>query len=184
MDRALNALIVLLTGAILVRFAWKKVTKTAFRYFTVQSNVLCALSAALMCLAPGAIWAWALKFVGTAAVTVTMLTVLLFLGRAYGYKALLSGTDLVMHLVTPLLALLSFCVFERRPVPLWYAPLALLPVMLYGVLYGYKILAAPPEKAWEDFYGFNKSGKWGLSVLIMLTATLLIGLALLAIQNI
>ncbi len=183
MELALNLLIAALTAAILIRFARKKVLQKALRYFTVLSNLLCAVSAVLICLAPDALWAWTLKFVGTAAVTVTMLTVLFFLGPAYGYKALLSGSDLIMHLVTPLLALASFLVFERRQESLLLAFLGLLPVALYGVLYGYKILAAPPEKAWEDFYGFNKGGRWGLSVLAMAAATLLISFGLLALQR-
>ena len=188
-DRILNALIVLITLTVLLRFLrvegkwnWPQL-KLAFRFFTVQSNCLCALAAALLCLFPGAGWAWLLKYVGTAAVTVTMLTVLLFLGPHYGYRELLRGGDLFMHLITPLLALVSFCGFERRGMGLLPALAGLLPVILYGALYSYKLFLAPPEKAWEDFYTFNRDGKWLISLLAMLTGTLLICLCLMGIQN-
>ena len=36
----------------------------------------------------------------------------------------------------------------------------LLPVLLYGTLYLYKVVRV---ERWEDFYSFNKSGKWPLS---------------------
>ena len=55
-----------------------------FRYFTTLSNVLCAIASLIVviCELCGALpfWVLLLKYVGTAAVTVTMLTVFLFLG--------------------------------------------------------------------------------------------------------
>ena len=190
MDLLLNGTIVLITLAITLRFSrekgrWKpERLKGAFRFFTVQSNVLCALAALLMCVAPGAGWVWLLKYVGTAAVTVTMLTVFLFLGPSLGgYRDLLRGADFFMHLVTPLLALISFCVLERRGLCFGAAMTGLIPVALYGSLYAYKILYAPPERAWEDFYGFNKNGKWYISLAAMLLGTFLICLGLWALQS-
>ena len=188
-DRILNAAIFLLTLVIVVRFFRKDGTwsaqqgKIAFRYFTVQSNVLCAVGALCLLLAPGARWAWTLKYVGTAAVSVTMLTVLLFLGPTIGYGKLLQGADFFLHLVLPLLALVSFCVFERRALSFPTALLGLLPVALYSALYINRVLFAPEGRRWEDFYGFNKGGKWPLSLAAMLAGTLLICLALTAVQN-
>ena len=46
--------------------------KNAFRFFTVQSNVLCAAAALLLCVVPSQRWSWLLKYIGTAAVTVTL----------------------------------------------------------------------------------------------------------------
>ena len=62
--------------------------RRAFRYYTTQSNVLCAISALCMCLFPDTLWAYYLKIIGTAAVTVTMLTVIFFLSHLYGFKVL------------------------------------------------------------------------------------------------
>ena len=157
--------------------------KRAFRYFTTQSNVLCAISALFMCLFTDTDLAYYLKVMGTAAVTVTMLTVLLFLGRLYGYKPLLKGSDLFMHLVTPLLAIVSLCVFERRGIGFLTSFIGVIPVALYAPLYLYNVVYAPEEKRWEDFYGFNRDGKWRISYAFMLTGTAVICVAFYIILN-
>ena len=193
----INAVIFLVTLIPVIRFFRKDGRwdvnrgKTAFRYFTCQSNVLCAASALAMGIArlAGDVpqWVWILKYIGTAAVTVTMLTVFFFLAPSVGkdwYDVLLKRHhDLFMHLLTPLMALVSFCVFEKRgmtfPQSLW----GLLPVALYGPLYLYRILYAPEGKRWEDFYGFNKGGKWPAAFAAMFAGTFLICMALMALQN-
>ncbi len=190
----INIAIFIITLVLLVRFLRKdgrwdreKVRKT-FRFFTCQSNVLCAFAALLTAVSQlaGGIpeWVWILKYIGTSAVSVTMMTVLLFLGPAYSYKELLKGPDFFMHLLTPLLALLSFCVFEKRGMRFSLALTGLLPVVLYGPLYLYKILYAPEGKRWDDFYGFNKSGKWPAAFAAMLAGTFLICMGIMALQNI
>ena len=196
-DWFLNTLIALLTLLIVVSFFRKdgqwvpERGKFALRFFTTLSNILCAAACLLTALAMNAggvpEWIWTLKYIGTAAVTVTMLTVLLFLAPSFGkgaLKVLLSGTDLFMHLITPLLALVSFCVFERQRMTFYESLWGLLPVLLYGPLYLYKILFAPPEKRWDDFYGFNKQGKWPVAFAAMVAGTFAICMALMAVQNI
>ena len=190
----INAVIFLVTLIPVIRFFRKDGRwdvnrgKTAFRYFTCQSNVLCAAAALLtaVCQLTGALpeWVWILKYVGTAAVTVTMMTVLLFLGPVYSYKELLKGFDLFMHLLTPLLALVSFCVFENRGMSFGLALTGLIPVVLYGLLYMYKILYAPEGRRWDDFYTFNRNGKWPAAFAAMLTGTFLICMGIMALQNI
>ena len=46
--------------------------RNAFRFFTVQSNTLCAISALFLLLYPDAAWTYYLKYIGTCAVTVTI----------------------------------------------------------------------------------------------------------------
>ena len=157
--------------------------RKAFRFFTVLSNVFCALAALILCLFPDWASAWILKYVGTAAVSLTMITVLVYLGPAIGFKAMLKGGDFFMHLLTPLLAIVSFCVFERRGLDWGTALLGMIPMLLYGALYLYKILFAPPERRWEDFYGFNRGGHWRISLAAMTLGMFLICLGLMALQN-
>lgn len=189
MDLLWNLLIAGIMLTLLVLFCrdragWSTVRlRMAFRYFTVQSNAFCAAASLLLVCFPQAGWAWTLKFIGTAAVTVTMLTVLCFLGPLYGYRNLFRGADLWMHLVNPLLALVSFCGFERRGLGFPLLLTGVLPVLIYGAFYFYKIRFAPAEKRWEDFYGFNRGGRWYVSIPAMLTAALLICLGLAALQN-
>ena len=150
----------------------------SLRYFTMQSNLLCALAALCLCLWPGAAWAWMLKYLGTAAVAVTLLTVLCYLGPTRGYRNLLSGTGFVMHLSTPVLAILSFCLLERRslafPTALW----GVTPVVVYGAHYVYRVILAPPERAWEDIYSFNQNGRWYVALVVMLGLTVAVCAAL------
>lgn len=167
--------------------------RKAFRFFTCQSNVLCALACLLTAVfdITGDIpeWVWMLKYTGTAAVTVTMLTVFLFLAPVVGrgwVKRLLTGSvsDLFMHLLTPVAALVSFLVFEKRGMTFFEALTGMIPVILYGILYLYKTQYAAEEKRWEDFYAFNRNGKLTVSCMGMVTGTFLICMALMTMQNI
>ena len=195
-DLILNFMIFLITAVLVAGFFRKDGKwapdrgKYAFRFYTCQSNVLCAVSALLTAVfslsGPMPRWVWILKYIGTAAVTVTMLTVFLFLAPSVGkdwVKVLLTKSDLFMHLLTPVMALVSFCVLEKRgmtfPVSLW----GMLSVLLYGPLYLYKILYAPEEKRWNDFYGFNRQGKWPVAFAAMGTGTFLVCAGIMALQN-
>ena len=170
MDSVINILIFVIT-AISILFCFRKdghwdLQKglKSLRFFTILSNLFCAISALLLVLS-SSYWTWLLKYVGTAAVTVTLLTVMFFLGPNMGFKQMLSGKDLYPHLCGPLMAIVSFCFMER-----WYVlsfPLSLLgilPVIIYGFIYLFEVVI---RKNWEDFYGYNKDGKWKLSMAAM-----------------
>ena len=161
--------------------AWDRgAGRRTLRYFTSLSNLFCALSSLLLLVSlPGGTPpypVWLLRYLATAAVTVTFLTVMVHLGPMLGYKSQLSGVCFYLHLLGPLLSLAAFCFFERfYPLPLGTALLGVLPVLLYGVLYLHQVVRA---ERWEDFYGFNKSGKWPVSFGAMLFGTFLICLLL------
>ena len=170
MDTAINILIFVIT-AISLLFCFRKEGRwdlqkglKSLRFFTILSNLFCAVCALLLVLS-SAQWAWLLKYVGTVAVTVTLLTVMFFLGPNMGYKQMFSGKDLYLHLCGPLMAIVSFCFLERRynlsfPLSL----LGILPVIIYGFVYLFEVVIL---KNWEDFYGYNKDGKWNLSMAAM-----------------
>ena len=198
-DILLNLLIFAVTLCLVMCFPRKdgqwipERLRKAFRFFTCQSNVFCAIACLLTaCFAiTGEIpeWVWLLKYVGTAAVTVTMLTVFLFLAPVVGQgwvKRLLTGSvsDLFMHLLTPVAALVSFLVLEKRGMTFILALAGMLPVILYGILYIYKTQYAPEKKRWEDFYAFNRNGKLAASCAGMVIGTFLVCMALMALQNI
>ena len=197
MDIILNFLIFGITLLILVRFFRKEGNwdpdraRKTFRFYTCQSNVLCAVSALVMGIArlAGDVpqWVWMFKYIGTASVTVTMLTVFLFLAPSVGkdwYGVLLKGANnLFMHLVIPLLAIVSFCLLEKRGMTFAESLWGLLPVIVYGQHYIYRILRAPEGKKWDDFYGFNKQGKWPLAFGMMLAGTFVVCMLFLLVQN-
>ncbi len=114
---------------------------------------------------------------GTAAVTVTMLTVFLFLLPTSGtVQGLLDPwPEMVMHLITPVLAIFSFLAFEQKGLSAWIIPLGILPVALYGWLYFNRVVVA---RTWPDLYGFNKSGKWRTSFSLMIAGTALVAVLL------
>ena len=158
-----------------------------FRYFTVDSNILCALSSAFLLIRmlrghrTGGKAAALFRYAGTAAVTVTMMTVLLFLGPVYGYGSMFSNWNLWLHLLGPLLAIVSFVWLERDETVIEkkHLILALLPVIVYGIVYYVMTVLLGEEKGgWPDFYGFNRNGKWYVSYLAMTAGTTLIGIAL------
>lgn len=178
---------VMITAAVL--WACRRVRKknesvgVLFRYFTVLSNVLCALAsaAAAVSAATGGISfsVSVFKYVGTCAVTVTLLTVLAFLAPAIGgLKLLLEKQDLYLHLICPLVAIVSYCLFDRAAMPFSFTLLGVSPVFCYGLFYLYKVVYAPEGKRWDDFYTFNRDGKWPVSFAAMLLGTFLISIAL------
>ena len=169
---------VLALGAVYAH-AKRRPLSVLLRYFTVQSNLFCAAAsiavAAMRLLGQRWIPVLVLKFVGTVAVTVTLLTVVFFLSRQYGFKVLLTGPDLWLHLVCPVLALLSYVAWDRVTMPAAAALLGVLPVVLYGTLYLRKVVF---DNRWEDFYGFNQNGRWRVSFLVMVLATAVLSLLL------
>ncbi len=160
----------------------------SFRFFTVQSNVLSAAAALAMGIAqltgtvPVSVWLF--KYVGTSAVTVTLMTVLIYLAPSIGsLKKLISGDGFHMHLSGPVMAILSFSFLEKRPMGFLQSLWGMIPVVLYGILYLYKVVVLPGERGWDDFYGFNSKGKWTVSFLAMMAGSFLICMGLRALQN-
>ena len=151
----------------------------ALRFFTTLSNVLCAVASLLVLLTlrqvvPFGIWL--LKYIGTAAVGVTFMTVMVFLGPTMGYRDQLKGFAFYLHVSGPLIAAISFCFLERwYPLSFALALTGMLPVILYGAVYLNRVVVA---KRWDDFYGFNKSGKWQISFSAMVAGSFLLCLIL------
>lgn len=160
-----------------------------FRYFTIDSNVLCAitcLAALPACIKGISGKEYALsrpvllaRFIGTAAVTVTLLTVIFFLGPTMGYGHMFTGPSLWLHGVNPVLAIITL-LEGREGVYLRNAWLAVMPVAVYACFYLPLVVIL---KIWPDFYGFNVGGLWYVSAPVMLAAAYLIGLALSAMRR-
>ena len=155
----------------------------SLRYFTILSNLVCAFAALAVVFTlrknhlPYGIWLW--KYIGTAAVTITLLTVVVFLGPTIGYGNVLAGRDFYLHIVCPFLAIISFCFLERQYTLTFYTSLwGVVPVILYGILYLYKVILCREEARWEDFYGFNRNGNWQLSFAAMAGGAVLAGVLL------
>lgn len=156
-----------------------------FRYFTIDSNILGALTS--LAVIPFLFrkkvpdWVLVLKFVGTVAVTVTFLTVVFFLGPTQGYDMMFEGVCLYLHLICPLLAIASIYLPEiGKPLPAWSWLFGVLPVVIYSFLYIVMVLI---NCVWEDFYGFNAGGLWYISLVAMLLFSVLLSLGMSLLQR-
>lgn len=163
--------------------------KGTFKYFTSLSNLWCGTAALVLAVcrfagsAPRIVLL--MKYSGTAAVTLTILTVLIYLTPAVGsLKPLIKSHDLFLHLICPLTALISYCALDRVSAPFVTVLWGYVPVMLYGCLYLYKAVFAPESKRWKDFYGFNRGGKWPWTFAALNAAGFIISLALWGIGRI
>ena len=206
---AINTVIVISTFIVVLRFfkteegkyRWTQ-GRDKLKFFTTQSNIFVAITALVIAaceiviliksLAKDSSVAVALpviplvfKYTGTAAVALTMFTVIFFLGPTQGYKEMFSGKSFFTHLANPLLAIISFCFFENvTELSLLWAIVALLPFAIYGMLYYRKVMVLGPlNGGWEDFYGFNVHDRWKISLIVSLTGTIIINIVLLIIHN-
>ena len=185
----IDFIIALVTAAFCIYIALKKQFKEAIPYFTMQSNLYCALVSTVCAVwaffAEESQWLLILKYSCTCAITVTLVTVFCYLGpryRNWGY--LLSGMNLWMHLLCPLLSIASLLMRAPIDFPFAVTFAGLAPVVLYGLLYAKKVLLDPPEKRWEDPYGFTKGVKWIWSMGAMFCGSFLISLGLWALLGI
>ncbi len=189
----INLILAVSTAICIGLEARKASMPVVLRYFTSLSNIYCGIAGAILVLfraleLAGAIariplWLLLVKYSATAAVTVTFLTVMFFLGPVVvGYKPLLTKTGLWTHLLNPVLAVVSLLIWDKPEGGFWIVLFGLLPVVLYGVVYLYKVVLVPkrkgPEAGWEDFYGFNHGGKWPLSFSAMMVGGFLVSLLL------
>ena len=158
----------------------------SLKFFTTLSNLFngAACAAASVCLMLGktpsvGLRTW--KLAGTAAVGLTFLTVIGFLGPIYGYGGMFYGTNFWYHLVLPVVSMLCFVTLERDAIlPFRKTFWAVVPMLLYSVGYlGNVLIQGPgewPDK--HDFYGFLL---WGWPIGIAIACTLVVVIWVLAI---
>lgn len=159
-----------------------------FRYFTTDSNLLAALACLLLLpfslriavTGGGSLPAWVrgAKYVAVCAVTLTLLTVVCFLAPTQGWGKMFGGANLWLHLICPVLCILSFQLLETEaPLPFGATFAALVPVLLYGAVYLAMVVFVGEERGgWKDFYGFNRGGRWFVALPVMLGVSYLVAL--------
>lgn len=158
------------------------------RYFTIDSNILLAI-AAILCLPsafaslknPGKLFPTAIlrfKHIATAAVMLTFLVSICWLLPTKGAETVIGGRVALLHVANPLLALVSFCVFERGIAFSGKASLfGLIPLAVYGVFYVVMVcVIGEANGGWPDLYGFASTMIVASAVLIVLQAGICLGL--------
>ena len=170
----------------------------SLRYFTVLSNLLLGLASLIYAIylirvirgraQDVPVWAHRLKFVATTAVTVTLMTVLLFLGPMLGYLAMFAGVNFWFHLALPVLGIIEFTLLDAgKPIAFKETLLGMLPTFIYGLFYCGNILinGVGEGRATNDWYGFTM---WGVEYMpvvfgVMLLATWLFAIVLRALNR-
>jgi len=137
-----------------------------FCMFTVNSNLLCALG--MMMTIPYAIdgmrrkrfhlpnWVVCFLFAGVTSVSLTFLISLCVLSPVKGFVLIFTGSRFFLHGLCPILAIVAFCFFMHGHIITFREYVfALLPVMLYAMVYYFMVeILGPDNGGWDDFYGF------------------------------
>ena len=137
-----------------------------FCMFTVNSNILAAISVAMII--PYTIdglrkhnyhlprWVTILTYAGVTAVTLTFLISLFILSPVKGFRLIFSGSRFFLHGVCPILTFVAFCFFmSAQRVSFADQIIALIPVLIYSILYYVMVVVIGEENGgWNDFYGF------------------------------
>lgn len=186
----LDLIIFLGTVVSIIYISKKESFSKAIKYFTIQSNMFSA-AASLTCalfslLSSVPRWLVIVKFAATCSVSVTFLTVFIYLGPRYknwGFL-LLADAGLWLHLTGPVLAIVSLLLFKGSiQFPFAVSFVGLAPVVFYGMLYTKKVVLDPVEKRWEDLYGFCTGVNMALSTVLMLVGSYIISLGLWALLS-
>lgn len=189
------AIVIAVTLAVFTRFPtvegdigrFQNGAKT-FRYFTTDSNLFAALAGLITLVfslrtffggnGEFPLWVQTVKYIAVCSVTLTFLTVVGFLAPTQGWGRMFGGANLWLHLICPLLCILSYLLLEsRNRLPFSATFAALIPVVLYGAVYLIAVVFVGEEGGgWNDFYGFNRSGMWFVALPLMLGVAYLVAL--------
>ena len=159
----------------------------SLKYFTVLSNLFEGAASVIWLVSTrkngkASARAELLKYIAAAAVGLTCVTVLVFLGTLYGYPAMFAGGSLYMHLLTPVIAIaeiifLSDFTYTRKD-----NRLVMLSPVVYGVFYlGNNLINGIGE--WPDTNDWYFFLAWGYPVgvlifVVICAVTWLLGLAM------
>lgn len=147
-----------------------------FKFFTIDSNVLMGVIALFTALQlrqvirgqredlSTACYVWYLA--GTVGVTLTMLVTVFFLeptmAPQFGLFALFAGSNFLLHLFNPLLAIVAFTVYEKtRKIPFRHTLTGIVPMVLYAVFYLANCMRHAVNGMVDiayDWYGFLAGG--------------------------
>lgn len=155
-----------------------------FRFFTVDSNLIMAIIAFIFACFEISILLgkkkdipknmYVLKLMGTTSVTLTFLVVFLYLSWVVkgGPYTMIINSNLFLHLVNPILSIITFIFFEKsNKLRFNDTFLGLVPMGLYGVFYLGNVISHAENGIVSleyDWYGFVQNGVWTMVIVIPL----------------
>lgn len=154
------------------------------KFFTIDSNILMGLIALIVGINELkkeniSKFMYILKLVGTVQVTITMLVTVLYLTpttiNQYGLFGMYYKSNLLFHLIVPILSILVFVLYERSNLIKKKDTLySLIPISMYAIYYVYETLSHTSKGIVQkgyDWYGFFVFGT--KSVIIVLPLILI-----------
>ena len=169
----------------------KEVGWKAYNMFTVLSNILMAVAAA-MCI-PFAVdgmryrnyhlprWYVNLMYMGTTGVAITFLIALTVLSPAAGfYRVMLYSNNILFHLTCPILSILLFFFINSDHRIKWQSTfIAIIPVVLYALVYVLMVFIIGEEAGgWRDHYQIYRIAEYlPLPVILLILCLISFGIA-------
>ena len=159
----------------------------SLKYFTVLSNLFEGLASVVWLISSrnngkASARAELLKYIAAAAVGLTCVVVLTFLGPLYGYPEMFAGPSLFMHLLTPVIAIAEIIFLSDFTYTRIENRLVMLSPIVYGVVYlGNNLINGIGE--WPDTNDWYFFLAWGYPVgvlifVVICAVTWLLGLAM------
>ena len=149
------------------------------KFFTVDSNILMAIAAFVFIifdikLLKGKIkeipkHIYIFKLLATASITLTFVVTLFFLAPQYGWYAMYNNNNLFMHLIIPLLSIITYVFFEKYDNKYKYAFFGIIPMIVYSIYYLGNVVLHLDNGGLTfqyDFYGFLQGNIWNIFIVV------------------
>lgn len=131
----------------------------SLKYFTVLSNLFEAYASMM--------WLYKkdekLKYIASVSLSLTFITVVLFLGPLFGYRIMFIGSNFWFHLIVPIIAVMEVIFLSKYTISKKDNLFALMPMFIYGLFYVGNIFINGVG-SWpniNDWYGFFTWGYTG-----------------------
>ena len=165
--------------ATFIKYALRDDPDNRFRYFTNISNLtvgftslVSAVYLIISLIRKKMVYPKVLsivKFIGLTMTTLTFFTVLFVIAPMTSFPEMYGKVRFITHLVTPIIALVSFFFFEDKIVFEWkYSFLGVVPVVAYSIVYSINVVFL---KRWPDLYQINTRGLWFLFIIAFTIAS-------------
>ena len=168
------------------------------KYYTVDSNILIGIVSFVLLIYEYLYFkkkinnvpkfAYVLKYVGTSTIALTFITTLVFLSPRYGFYSMYNNSNLIFHLIVPLLSFTSYVFFEKYSADYKEGVFGILPMLVYAIYYTGNIfshLNSGGLTSKYDFYGFLFGNIYNAVIVapIIVLVTYLIGLLVLYLNK-
>lgn len=153
-----------------------------FKFFTVDSNILMGIVSLIFIIYEKKLLknkikeipkkVYILKLIATSGISLTFITTSFFLAPSYGFYVMFNNSNLLFHLVVPVLSIITYIFFEKHDNKYKYAILGIIPMFLYSIFYTTNILIHLNNGGLTfkyDFYGFLQGNLNNIYLVIPVT---------------